>query len=45
MKKRKTLATPQNDEDHNAFAAELEERLRAEAAAAERKYIVRSSFK
>jgi hypothetical protein len=31
--KRKTLATPQDDEDHEAFAADVEEQLRAEAAA------------
>jgi hypothetical protein len=31
--KRKTFATPQDDEDHEAFAADVEEQLRAEAAA------------
>jgi hypothetical protein len=35
IEKRKTLATPQDNKDHDAFAAELEEQLRAEAAAAE----------
>jgi hypothetical protein len=33
--RRMTLPTPQDDEDHEAFAAELEEQLQAEALAAE----------
>jgi hypothetical protein len=31
-KKRKTFATPQDNKDHEAFAADVKEQLRAEAA-------------
>jgi hypothetical protein len=31
-KKRKTFATPQNNKDHEAFAADIKEQLQAEAA-------------
>jgi hypothetical protein len=45
VKKRKTLATPQDNKDHDAFAAELEEQLRAEGCRGRKKYIAKSSFK